>query len=172
MYLERAKQRYAEMMEEFKDLNLPYQTLPAYPENIEQLERQLGFPLPAAYKEFLLWMGGGADRFMDHLDFGVGDVPYNQEDAPELMEDYCREPLPDDAIVFAMAGQGYYFFFIRVSEGEDPPIHSYRDTKEKFDLNVFPSLDTMIFKAVEGSIHYHREEGRGCVGIIWGTSKN
>ncbi len=154
------------MMEEFKDLNLPYQTRPAHPENIEKLERQLGLPLPAAYKEFLLWMGAGAGRFMDHLDFCVGDVLYNQETAPEIMEDHCREPLPEDAIVFAMGGQGYEFYFLRAFDGDNPPIHYYLELEEKFEWNVCPNLDDMILGAVEGRIHYHREEGRGCVGII------
>ena len=159
MYLERAKKLYAEMMEEFKDLNLPYQTTPCRQESLKFLEQHLGLPLPTAYQEFLLWMGYGADRFLGHLEFCVGQVPYNQEDAHEVMEGYCQEPLPDDAIVFAMGHQGTYFYFICVSEGEDPPIHGYYDTDEKFTLNVYLNLDTMVFKGVDGVIHYHREHG-------------
>ena len=161
MYLERAKKRYVEMMEEFKDLNLPYQTTPCKPESLKLLEQKLGLSLPAAYKEFLLWMGYGANEFIVGLDYGVGQVPYHREDALEIMEDYCQEPLPDDAIVFAIGHQGVYFYFIRASEGENPPIHAYSEPDEKLDLNVIPNLDTMIFNTVERRILYHRECGKG-----------
>lgn len=120
MYLEGVKER-------FKELKLvsPHELVGCtYPE-ITELEKKLGFSLPEAYKEFLLWMGKSAGRVLQGSDCFFKHLPYLKEWAVELLEENnFPNTLPEDAFVFFMH-QGYQFSFFRLSEGDDPPTYFY-----------------------------------------------
>jgi len=96
---------------------------PCTEDEVRALERELGFPLPIAYHEFLLWMGNGAGRFLRGSDVFYADLDGMREAAIELLrENGVDAELPDDAFVFFMH-QGYQFDFLCASEGPDPSVY-------------------------------------------------
>ncbi|MEG3896350.1 MULTISPECIES: SMI1/KNR4 family protein [unclassified Microcoleus] len=120
MYLDRVKER-------FKELKLvnPHELMGCTYREITELEKKLGFSLPEAYKEFLLWMGKNAGRVLQGSDCFFKHLPYLKEWAIELLEEnQFPNTLPEDAFVFFMH-QGYQFSFFRLSEGDDPPTYFY-----------------------------------------------
>ena len=59
--------------------------------------------MPAAYQEFLLWMGHGAGKFLRGSDCFFQHLPYLQEWALELLqENNFPENLPEDTFIFLM----------------------------------------------------------------------
>jgi hypothetical protein len=147
MYFEQSKThfpQFCQIVMSYRIPSEPYVPVPCRDDEIEAMEAVIGIPFPAAYKEFLRWMGHSAGSFMDSHIFDLDTLHRNRGDALELMEDNgCSETLPDDAIVFAWGNQGYYFSFIRSSEGDDPPVHNY-DEGKGFTWNVDPTLDAFI----------------------------
>lgn len=122
MYLDDLKRQFIEMNAR---THVADRVIPCTEQEIAQLERQYQLTLPAAYREFLLWMGKGAGNFL------AGDACYYDalsqlhEDALELLaENGVTQRLPDDAFVFSMH-DGYQFLFFRASEGENPPAYWY-----------------------------------------------
>ena len=122
MYLDDVKQLFDAMNAR---THVADTVIPCTQEQIAQLERQYQLTLPAAYREFLLWMGQGAGGFL------AGDACFYEaltqlrDDALELLaENGVSGGLPDDAFVFSMH-EGYQFQFFRVSEGANPPVYWY-----------------------------------------------
>lgn len=97
-------------------------------EEVHRLEEQLGIHVPAAYREWLRWMGHGAGGFLRGTDvFYDDDLPSLKEGALELFhENDLDGALPADALVFYLH-QGYVAQFMRLSEGDDPPIYGYAE---------------------------------------------
>jgi hypothetical protein len=124
MYLARVKQQLKELK-----LVSPNELSGCTADEVNRLEQQLKISLPAAYQEFLLWMGHGAGQFLRGSDCFYKHLPYLRDWAIELLqENNFPEPLPEDAFVFFMH-QGYQFSFFSLSEGDDPPIYSYCEGK-------------------------------------------
>lgn len=97
-------------------------------EQVLRLEEQVGRPLPDAYKEFLLWMGGGTQGFLTHGDWQYDKVASLQERAVTILEqNQYPTKLPEDAFVFFLHSDGF-FSFLRTAEGNDPhdpPVYDY-----------------------------------------------
>ncbi len=103
---------------------------PCTNEDIHKLEHELNHPLPAAYKEFLLWMGRGSKTFMIGSDWEYSILLELQEDARDLLrENSSPLPLPDTAFVFFMH-QGYKFYFFNLDEGNNPSIYYYSEGED------------------------------------------
>jgi hypothetical protein len=120
MYLDQVKQSLKELK-----LVSPDELVGCTYHEIIELEKKLGFSLPEAYKEFLLWMGKSGGRVLQGSDCFFEHLPYLKEWAVELLEEnHFPYTLPEDAFVFFMH-QGYQFSFFRLSEGDDPPTYSY-----------------------------------------------
>jgi hypothetical protein len=101
-------------------------------EQIEEIETDIGIPLPSAYREFLAKMGQRAGRFFVGTDMFYSMLRGLTAAGHELVaEDKSGIALPADAIVFSMH-QGYQFLFIRADEGEDPPVYYYMEDSGKF----------------------------------------
>jgi hypothetical protein len=99
--------------------------IPCSIQEIAELEMKLEIHLPAAYHEFLLWMGKGAGIFLMGFDCFLPDLEKLQPMAAELLNDFGAEfELPDNSFVFLMR-QGYQFYFFKSGEGDNPPVYEY-----------------------------------------------
>jgi len=120
MYLDQVKTQLAEA-----GFVPPSAIRPCTWDEILALEQRLNLQLPAAYKEFLLWMGHGAGSLFRGSDVFYDDLDGLKEAAIELLrENGLTGYLPEDAFVFYMH-QGYQFDFLRTSEGDDPPLYHF-----------------------------------------------
>jgi hypothetical protein len=97
---------------------------------LTHLESTLGLGLPRAYREFLLRAGRGAGRLFRGTDVFYPTLLNLREWADELLEeDSGRFVIPADAVVIGMH-QGYQFLYLRVGEGDDPPVYRYVEGQE------------------------------------------
>ncbi|ADB17234.1 hypothetical protein Psta_2565 [Pirellula staleyi DSM 6068] len=102
------------------------------PSEIEEIEKDVGVPLPDSYREFLARMGRDMGDFYRGTDITYRWLPGMTQAARELVqEDEADIELPADAIAFMMH-QGYQFMFIRASEGSDPPVYYYMEMSGEF----------------------------------------
>ena len=123
MYLENAKQQFVRL-----DICHHTEIEPCTTEEINILEKQLKISFPGAYREFLLWMGHGAGRFLRGAEFFYGRLFVLLDWANEVLEEnHFPGNLPQNAFVFYMH-QGYEFAFFIVGEGDDPPVYYYNET--------------------------------------------
>lgn len=149
MYLDQVKQL-------FKEANarvpLAHWVWPCSEGEVAALEQQLGVRLPAAYREFLLWMGHGAGAFLQGTDVFYDVLPLTEAAQELLHEDGISAPLPSDAIVFYMA-QGYQFMFMRATEGENPPIYFYNEGMSEAPFpQLYASFTAFLEKEIEGHV--------------------
>ncbi len=122
MYLDEVKRLFAEVNARTHVADAVH---PCTEQQIAQLEQQYHLTLPAAYKEFLRWMGNGAGRFMAGDAAFYDALPQLRAFALEMLaENHVPQRLPDDAFVFSMH-EGYQFLFFRTSEGDNPPVYWY-----------------------------------------------
>lgn len=163
MYLSKAKTR-------FEELGLASsECIPCTIEEVLALEQRLNLSLPEAYKEFLLWMGHGSPVLKGTNCF-YEDLPNLLNWALELLdEDGFPKKLPDDAFIFLMH-QGYYFMFLKISEGKDPPVYDYIEEIEEMDevekmmsrtsFNVrFSSFSEFLLSEIESHVNIMRRWG-------------
>ena len=122
------------------------------PQEITALEKRLGCALPAAYREFLEWMGQSAGGFLKGSFCFYKDLFTLKNDADRLLKDNrIWAKLPKDAIVFWMH-QGYQFLFFCASEGEDPPVHYYNEAEHKngWVKGRYPNFSEFMIREVIG----------------------
>jgi hypothetical protein len=149
--------------DEFKSAPLQ----PCTPEEIFDLEKRLGFGLPPAYREFLLWMGHGAGSFWSERE-GVQNAfyakikPYMRTRLLRMMRQDVppgHTLLPDDAFVFWRADFGVSMF-LRLSEGDDPPIYIYRGDTRDLDFEVrAPSFSAMLLDEIQRHVEFITKYG-------------
>jgi hypothetical protein len=111
MYLDMAKNRFQELY------RFGYSTpIPCTKEEVEDLNKWVGHPLPEAYQEFLLWMGHSGGGFLNGSDCFYEHLKNIQVEAKELLrEDHFPGVIPENAFVFFMH-QGYQFIFFILNE--------------------------------------------------------
>jgi len=158
VYLEKAKIEFDKLLSLAKH---PFYYEACTSKDIQELKEILKLPLPKAYEEFLLWIGRGSDCTDP---FGIGHYSRKetnlQEEALANMDDNgTSEVLPKDAIVFAIPEENCSFAFIRVSEGNNPPVHYFpglikgKDGKycicHDFVWNWFLNLEELCIAMIE-----------------------
>jgi len=152
-YLDEVKARFEQL-----HLVRSEKIIPCTEHEIQILEQQLGLPLPGAYKEFLLWMGHGAGGFLRGSDCFYEHLLRLRAGAMELLwENGYPEPLPGDALVFYMH-QGYLFYFVRVGEGDDPPVYFYSEAMDpRAFIKAHPNLADFLNYQIEVEVHYRAD---------------
>jgi hypothetical protein len=119
---------------------------------IEELEEWVGHCLPAAYREFLLWMGHSGGAFLQGSNCFYNDLESLQSDAKGLLEaDRFSGELPGAAFVFFYA-QGYQFNFFHLCEGDDPPVFLYYEENpvRTYFSQIYTRFSEFILKEMEG----------------------
>lgn len=104
---------------------------------IETLENSLPLPLPAAFREFLLWFGKSGGNIMRGSFYyyaaivGQGNYAPLNEDAEELLNEngLNGKEILKNALVF-MDHQGYMIEFIRLDEGPNPPVYFFQESSK------------------------------------------
>ena len=90
-------------------------------DEVDDLERQLGVTLPAAYRAFHLILGRDGGQDFIGSDCTVGSVPALREPAAALLRSSGSEfRLPTSDVVFLMH-QGYSFAYFVADGGQDDP---------------------------------------------------
>lgn len=130
-------------------------------EEIEALETFIGGCLPQAYREFLVWMGHSCGQFLRGSDCFYSRLKAMQASARELLqEDHYAHTLPEDGFVFFMH-QGYYFLFLRLTEGDDPPIYSYLENTDQPEqstmMKEYAHLNDFLLAEMETYIQWRKE---------------
>ena len=114
-------------------------------EEIQQIEKQLGKPLPEAYKEFLHWIGKNGGPILRGSDCFYADLSNLRKWANELLnENALAGMLPENAFVFFMH-QGYQFAFMYLSDDQNPPIYYFNEMDyspvEMFKISYYKFTD-------------------------------
>ena len=124
--------------------------IPCSSEEVTQLEEHLKIKLPRAYREFLLTMGKYFGPSCVGTECCYDDLFDLLETAEKILI-FNKLPisLPNDAFVFTMH-QGYQFGFLRLSEGDDPPIYWYNECKQPFvDFDcIYPTFSFYLSEEV------------------------
>ena len=133
----------------------PIRVIPCLQEEIQALEVTLDMNLPAAYREFLSWMGKDGGPIMRGSQCLYKYIPDIQGWARELLvEDHCPKSLPTDAFVIWMH-QGYQFAFIRTTEGKNPPVYIYHEMHNQQDFILLNnSFSDFVVESVKGSLEF------------------
>ena len=153
MYLNKAIERFLDFCQQAQK---SYELKPSDQRQIEMYEAEIQLPLPKAYKEFLLWLGESAGGFMGEYVLRGVYLRRNREDALELLAEHdCTELLSDDAIVFAWYNQGQGFGFIRASEGDNPPVYFYDDTKGRI-VQTDPNLESFVIAYMDAVLSWNK----------------
>ncbi|MEO1482286.1 MAG: SMI1/KNR4 family protein [Myxococcota bacterium] len=84
-----------------------------------ELESRLGLKLPAAYLEFLRWMGNHTRGPFAGTDMFIGDIAPNTEYAREFFDEHDLGAFPTDGLCF-YSHQGYILGWLRVSADPNP----------------------------------------------------
>jgi hypothetical protein len=154
MYLDEVKKKAERLLSLTKQPFVPCTTV-----EIEELEEWVGHCLPAAYREFLLWMGHSGGAFLQGSNCFYNDLESLQSDAKELLEEnHFSGELSGDAFVFFMH-QGYQFNFFYLSEGDDPPVFLYYEespVRTSFS-QIYARLSEFLLKEMEGHIRLIEE---------------
>jgi hypothetical protein len=150
MYIDQARERYQVLSQICDDTDPPK---PCTSEQIQELSDRLGLRLPQAYIEFLEWTGRGGGCFAGH-EFDYGRIEdFNQKDIDSLLTYYGKaEGFPDDAIIIIFYQGGYESAFIRLSEGENPPVHSIIETSDgglKITWGISESIALHCLRTIE-----------------------
>ncbi len=129
-YLSEAKHFHKEAIEPYKG-----PTNGATAEEIAALEQEIGFALPEAYRQYLLWMGKdyegcfvGSEWFLHRH--------YNARDYTELVTelyglDLEKYPLPKHFFLFFHHQAYEAAWFLLPKESEDPPVYYFNENDEK-----------------------------------------
>ncbi len=123
---------------------------------IAYAESAIGFPLPAAFRDYLAWTGKLANNVISRTGHQwSGDSGFRVSNAEHLKQSRellayeglpAESLLPENSIVFWYY-QGYTFRFLRTDEGDNPPMYSYSEgdsaitkTHERFSDYVLDAM--------------------------------
>jgi hypothetical protein len=126
-------------------------------EEVLRLEELLDVRFPA-YREWLLWMGHRAGRFLRGTAvFYDTDLPSLKEGALELFHANDLDgALPADALVFYLH-QGYIVQFMPLSEGNDPPIYGYaQGAEQRAPIRWYDTLSAWIAAELAAHLRWTR----------------
>ncbi len=127
-------------------------------DEINSVQKTIGFELPAAYKGYLSLMGKDYKGVMIGTDCFIGDVTENTEYLPQLLKENSVEfDLAKNYLAF-FCHQGYMVgWFNLPKESENPKCYFYSEGSTKKPIE-FSSFVEFMSKDIRGNIKLRIEE--------------
>lgn len=150
MYLEKAKALYLKLTSHLPE--------GCEEEEVRALEQELGTHLPEALREFLLWMVPNR-TFMDGSDWGCWAMRNNEltETSRRVLQEWGSSyKLPEDALVI-LFHQAAFFYFIRLSEGDNPPVYFGYFEENVQIKEIAPSFSVCVEQWIESHIRWEEK---------------
>jgi hypothetical protein len=121
----------------------------ASPADVLALERDLGAPLPAAYREYLLWMGRDRDGILRGTNCFVDDVLSNNLALPELLRENGIPP-PQARYVTYFMHQGYIAcWFPLAADPDDPPVLRFDEGRRASGIEAPGTFSEVLCREIE-----------------------
>jgi hypothetical protein len=150
-YLEKIIIEFEKLLQEFGG-----EVIPCTQKEVDCLEAMLSSPyhLPAAYKEFLLYGGKKmAQMFKGGFSFSYQEVKFWLENPADIAISLGSQ-LPSD-ILMLVEHLGGYFEYLRLIEGDDPPVYSWRE-EDRGGLEVAQKRYDSFSEFLMNTIRVHR----------------
>jgi hypothetical protein len=125
-YLREVRKFHAEAVEPFR--GVPVGSTFA---EIEALQREIGYPLPEAHRQFLLWMGRDYEGVFQGCNWFIDQIPSTTAYIPRLLAANDIPPeLPERYLGF-FSHQGYMAaWYALPKDDEDPPVWFFRERRK------------------------------------------
>lgn len=144
-----------EAIELHKKFVQPHKGEPRYcwETEINSLEKQIGFELPFAYKEFLKFMGRDYDGIFQGSDCFINNVIENTKWLPELLEDNKIDfVLPQYYLAF-LSHQGYVMFWFELPKiNENPPVWFFQESNIQEKPKIIGSFSEWFLNCIKDFI--------------------
>jgi hypothetical protein len=154
-YLQEIKRFHAEHVE-------PFRGKPAgcSQQEIAELEKQIGFPLPEAYRQFLEWMGKDYHGIFQGSDWFINHVVNNTKWLPGLLaENNVDFKLPEHYLAF-FSHQGYMMAWLEMPKSsENPPAYFYTEGEEVTVPVLEGTFTDVLFKDMKGMAQFLSKPG-------------
>jgi hypothetical protein len=96
-------------------------------EQIRELEAMMGLRFPAAYTEFLLWMGANANLLLDYGNCDFNKLSVLTKNVEFALWSYGTDDaelsLSKTDLVFWTDVNSYRFYLIEARDNDDPPVY-------------------------------------------------
>ena len=124
---------------------------------VDELEKKLGFTLPAAYREYLLWMGKDYDGIFQGSDCFIDNVMDNNSWMPELLaENRITLDLPVNYLTFFMH-QGYVAAWFAIPAEADPQCWYFGEGDTEVPV-LRGSFSSVIFTEIQSLLPVLRQD--------------
>ena len=129
---------------------------------VRRLEKRVGFELPEAYRQYLLFMGADRDGVFQGSDWFVDDVAASTDLVPDLLsQNHVSHALPGHYLAF-FSHQGYMAaWFALPKEGEDPRVWSFNEADESRTVRTKRRFTKLLLDEMRGMATYLADDSRG-----------
>lgn len=123
-------------------------------EDISKLEAELGYKLPAAYIEFLTWMGSDFKGVFKGSDWFLCNVIENNELLPELLMDNNVEYSLEKHYLCFFSHQGYIAAWFNLPcQSQDPEVWYFTESGADIEPKIVGTFSDFLHKVLLGLIH-------------------
>lgn len=120
-------------------------------EEIVDIEKKIGYPLPEAYCQFLKWMGKDYRGIFVGCNWFITDVIANTEWLPQLLaENNIDFELPEHYLVFFSYRSYMAAWFELPKENDNPTAYSFTKRKELTLPTIEGKFTDVLFKDMQG----------------------
>ncbi len=121
-------------------------------DEVRQLERQCGFDLPLAYRQYLLWMGNDYEGIFRGSSWFLKDALPNTAWLPQLLdENHIQAELPPHYLAF-FDHQGYNIaWFALPPMNDDPPVWYFGEGQNMDAPKLFESFTIFLDESMRGN---------------------
>ncbi len=130
-------------------------------EEVAEIERHIGHPLPGAYKEYLLWMGNDKEGVFRGSAWFASDVARNTEYVTQLLRENNIDWRPDGPILAFFSHQGYMIAWFDVpADDDDPRCYFFSEGKGMIEPREEGRFSEVLLAELEGAVATQRPHRR------------